>query len=144
MKVLLQNLSFGLKKKIVSLKKSLKTAKLLVFDDFFFDLFFKTLFFNRPLSYPVRRGTYFVSTCCTDVEIEQLPSSGSAVGLDFLNHLLSSPMGWCIPTTNISTSPEERLYHFNYFKHIFLSMFSSTTKLILISRSNISGLKDFT
>lgn len=27
-------------------------------------------------------GKYFVSLCCTDVEIEQLPSTGAAVGLD--------------------------------------------------------------
>lgn len=40
---------------------------------------------GRILSATVSRnpsGKYFVSLCCTDVEIERLPSTGAAVGLD--------------------------------------------------------------
>lgn len=40
---------------------------------------------GRILSATVSRnssGKYFVSLCCTDIEIEQLPSTGSVVGID--------------------------------------------------------------
>ena len=50
-------------------------------------------------------GKYFVALCCTDVEIEPLPKTGAAVGLDMgINPTQSRPTRWNIQITSILRS----------------------------------------